>query len=127
MFKLGRKGAVACYGSPAIREHFGTPVLAGVDHRLDGEEHASLQRKASAGAAIMHNRRRTMENPAKPMATELTHNAEAHRLNMGLNGMPDIAKASTGLYQLNGFHQAFVSGIYQLFGAHTCFASNIHA
>jgi hypothetical protein len=39
MLELGGERAIACHGRPAVVQHLHL-VAAGIDHRLDGEEHA---------------------------------------------------------------------------------------
>src|SRR3546814_9216562 len=49
MLELRRERAVARHRGPAVVEHLHR-IFAGVDHRLDREEHARLEFRAGAGA-----------------------------------------------------------------------------
>ena len=61
---------------------------AGVDHRLDGEEHAGPQHRPVAGAAEMQHVRRLVEAPADAVAAEIAHHGEpvAPRRSSGWRG-----------------------------------------
>src|SRR3569832_306176 len=61
MFELRRQRAVARHRGPAIAEDFDA-IIAQIDHRLDGEEHAGLQRHAMSRLAVMHDVGQGMEN-----------------------------------------------------------------
>ena len=61
VLKLCRQGSVLGYGRPAIGENLYFEI-SGIDHRLDGEEHAGLEQLALATAAEMHNVGGIMKN-----------------------------------------------------------------
>src|SRR3546814_4335436 len=54
MLELGRELHVAGDGGPAVLQDLHLRA-AGVDHRLDGEEHALAQLHAGAGAAVVQH------------------------------------------------------------------------
>src|SRR4051812_7050328 len=91
MFELGREGAVAGYGRPAILEYL-HGRLADVDHRLDREEHSGLQFRPGARAAGVNHFRRVVEQPAEAVAAEIADDSVAVALGIGLDGMADVAE-----------------------------------
>src|SRR5579859_31439 len=90
MLELRRQRAVAGDRGPAIGEDFYVR-LAEIDHRLDGEEHAGLERHALAGPADMDDVGLVVEQASEPMAAEVAHHAHALRLDKALDGMADVA------------------------------------
>src|SRR4029079_14357806 len=97
MLELRRQRAVARHRGPAVGEDLHMR-LAEIDHRLDGEEHAGLQRHAFAGPADMYDVRLVVEQAAQPMAAEIAHHAHALRLDKALDGVTDIAGGGAGLH-----------------------------
>ena len=67
-----------------------------VDHRLDGEDHARLQRHAGAGRAEMHDIGLVVEELADAVADEIADHAGAFGLGEGLDGGADIARGVAG-------------------------------
>ena len=70
VLKLCRQGSVLGYCRPAIGENLYFEI-AGIDHRLDGEEHAGLEQLALATAAEMHDVGGIMKNLSQSMAAEI--------------------------------------------------------
>src|SRR5829696_1438519 len=96
MFELRRQRTVARYRGPAVGQDFHMR-LAEIDHRLDGEEHAGLQRHALAGPADMDDVRLVVEHAPEAMAAEIAHHAHALRFDKALDGMADVAGGGAGL------------------------------
>src|ERR1700687_6135318 len=90
--------------------------LTEIDHRLDGEEHAGLQRHAFAGPADMNDVGLVMEHAAQPVAAEIAHHAHALRLHKTLNGVPDVAGGGAGFYGGDAAHHRLIGHFHQPFG-----------
>ena len=71
---------------------FGDRRLAGVDHRLDGEDHAGLAARAGAGLAVVQHLRLFVEVAADAVAAEFAHHREAVLLGVLLDGGADVAE-----------------------------------
>ena len=67
MLELRGQGPILRHGGPTVVEPSRQP--AGVDHRLDGEEHP--QKTAFAGATEMHDIRRIVEDATEAMTAEI--------------------------------------------------------
>src|SRR4051812_20441281 len=80
------------HDGPSVRE-LPDARLAGVDHRLDGERHAGLDRHSSGGLAVMQDLRLLVELAADAVPAELAHNRESVALSMLLDRCPNITKA----------------------------------
>src|SRR4029077_11597060 len=89
MLELCRQRTVAGHRGPAVGQDLHMR-LAEIDHGLDGEEHAGLQRHALAGPADMNDVGLVVEHAAQAVAAEVAHHAHALRLDETLNGMADI-------------------------------------
>jgi hypothetical protein len=100
MLELRRKRLVAGDRGPVVGQHPGFGA-AKVHHRLDGEEHAFLQHRACARAAVVQHVGRRVEHPAKAMPAEVAHHAHAVGLDMGLDRMADVAKGGAGPHRLD--------------------------
>src|SRR5579871_992259 len=70
VLELCRQRAVAGHRGPAIGQDFYVR-LAEIDHRLDGEEHARMQRDAIAGPADMDDVGLVVEHAAEAVTTEV--------------------------------------------------------
>src|SRR5271168_3709827 len=97
MLELRRQRTVAGHRGPAVGQNLHMR-LAEIDHRLDGEEHAGLERHAFAGPANMDDVRLVVEHASQAMAAEVAHHAHALRLDKTLNGVADIAGGGAGFY-----------------------------
>src|SRR5947209_11610220 len=69
MLELRRQRAVLGDGGPAVAENFNF-VPAGVDHRLDREEHAFAQRRSIPRPAVMQDRRGVVKDPPDAVTAE---------------------------------------------------------
>src|SRR3546814_3143020 len=83
VLELGGERAVAGHRGPAVGEHLDR-IFAGVDHRLDREEHAGFQFGAGAGAPGVDDLGRVVEHLPDAMAAEIAHHRIAMPLGMGL-------------------------------------------
>src|SRR3954462_2404655 len=77
VLELGREGVVLGDGGPAVLEDLHR-VAAGVDHRLDGEQHAGPEDQADlaavrVGVAEVADLGRVVEDAAEPVADEVAH------------------------------------------------------
>src|ERR1700721_4364167 len=82
--------------------------LAEIYHRLDGEEHAGLQRHAFAGPPDVNDVGLVMEHAAETVAAEIAHHAHALRVDETLDGMADVAGGSAGFYRGDAAHHGLV-------------------
>src|SRR6266567_736853 len=73
------------------------PRLAGVDHRLDGEDHAGLKLEAGRRAAVVKNLRLLVKCAADAVAAKLAYDRIAVRLGVALYGRADVAEMSSRL------------------------------
>src|SRR5580704_13389517 len=103
MLELRRQRTVARHGRPAVGQDLHMR-LAEIDHRLDGEEHAGLQRHPFAGPPDVNDVRLVVEHAAETMAAEIAHHAHALRFDETLNGVADIAGGGAGFYRGDAAH-----------------------
>ena len=66
--------------------------LAQVHHRLDGEEHAGLERRALAAAAVVQDVGAVVEQLADAVAAEVADHRHAGGLDHLLDGIADVAE-----------------------------------
>src|SRR5690242_9213011 len=100
--------------------------LAEIDHRLDGEEHARLERNAFAGPADVDDVRFVVKHAAESMAAEIANHAHALRLHEALDGMADIAGRRARLDRGNAAHHRLVGYLDQPFGLPRDRADRVH-
>ncbi len=86
------------------------------DHGLDREHHALLDAEAFAGLADMHIIRLLVQVPANAMRKKVTHDAEAVRFGMPLDGAGYVAKPIAGLRLCDAEVKAFLRDAHQLLG-----------
>src|SRR5688572_15316679 len=79
MLPLRRQTVVFGDHGPSIRKltHLGP---AGVDHRLDGKDHARFEPHSGARTAVVQHLRLLVEAPADAMTAELTYDGKAGAL-----------------------------------------------
>ena len=77
--------------TPAITQHADF-FTAGVDHRLDRENHAGLHRHAGIGFAVMQNLWLFMKFFTDAVAAKFTHHAKALFLSKRLNRVANFAQ-----------------------------------
>jgi hypothetical protein len=90
-----------------------TAVHAGIDHRLDREEHAGAQFRPGAGAADMDDLRRIVEHPADAVPAEIADHAVAVLLGKALDRMADVTQPVAGLRLRNAQHHRLVRHLHQ--------------
>src|SRR5688572_4031980 len=95
---------------PAIAE-LSNARLAGVDHRLHGENHARLQLQARACAAVVQHLWLFVELPADPMTAELTHDREAVLFRMRLDRLSDVTQVGAGSHRTDAEPHALVGDV----------------
>src|ERR1700722_3756691 len=100
--------------------------LAEIDHRLDGEEHAGLQRHAFAGPPDVNDIRFVMEHAAETVAAEIAYHAHALRFDEALNGMADIPGGGVGLHGGDAAHHGLIRYFDQPLGFSGDRAHRIH-
>src|SRR5258705_3404669 len=82
---------------PAVGERaYGS--AAGIDHRLDREDHPGLQLEPGARTAVVDDLRLLVELPADPVATELANDREVMPLGEFLDGVADVPKVGPFLH-----------------------------
>src|SRR6185437_3383122 len=112
---------------PAIGEDLHL-VAPGIDHRLDGEEHAFAQHRALARTAEMHDGRRVVEHPADAVAAEIAHHREPVAFGEALNRVADIADRGAGLHHGDAAHHRLIGHLDQAAGLQgDAVADEIHA
>src|SRR5688572_2811650 len=109
---LRRQAVVLGHHGPAVGE-LPDLGLAGVDHRLDGEGHARLQREADAAPAVVEDLRLFVELPADAVPAELAHHAVAVLLGVRLDGVADVAQVRARPHLADALPQAFVGHLAQ--------------
>ncbi len=65
-----------------------------------------LQHVAGARAAVMQDVRRVVEDPADAMAAEVAHHGAALGLDIGLDGVADVAEARARLHRGDAARQS---------------------
>ena len=88
--------------------------LAGVDHRLDGEDHARLDAHARAGFAVVEHGRLLPERAPDAVAGKLAHGGEALRLGVVLHGGADVAESVARAGLRDAEFEAGQCGVHQL-------------
>ena len=101
MLKLRRQRFVFGDGGPAILEDLNIKP-AGINHRLDREEHAFFDNHALAGGAEMQNAWRGVKNFPQPVAAIFAHHRITKTLRIGLDRVADIADCGAGAHLFNG-------------------------
>src|SRR5262245_45841364 len=71
---------------------------AGVDHRLDRESHAGLERQAGVGLSVVQYLRVFVKTPPDAVAAILPHDAVVVGLDKALDGVTDGAQAYAGAH-----------------------------
>ena len=71
---------------------WGDVAGAGVEHGLDGEDHAGLEHEAFAAAAVVQHVGFVVVDAADAVAAELAHDAEALALRDRLDGVAHVAR-----------------------------------
>src|SRR6202047_3500125 len=117
-------GAIFCYGDgvlevgavAAVDGNRGPAVLedadfraAGVDHGLDGQNHAGLEARAFAGVAEVGDLGVLVHGATDSVADELADDAEAFGLAELLDGGGDVAEATADLALLDGLFERGLS------------------
>ena len=111
MLELGRQGAVAGHRGPAVLQDLHL-IAPGVDHRLDGEEHALAQDHALARVAEVQHAGGLMEHPAEPVAAEIAHHGKALRLGVALDGVADVAQGRARADRLDAAPHGLEGDLY---------------
>src|SRR5271170_1993257 len=104
VLEVGAVTAVDCDGCPTVLEDTDFRA-AGVDHGLDGENHAGLEAGALAGWAEVGDLGVLVHGTADAMADKLADDAEALGLAVLLDCGGDIAETPTHLALLDGFFE----------------------
>ena len=126
VFVLGGEAAVAGDGGPVVFEDFDVGA-AGVDHGLDGEEHAGFEHGAFAFAAEMQDIGGGVEFAADAVAAEIADHAKAVGFDVGLDGVADVAEGGAGADGFDAEHEGLIGDVHQVAGAGVGFARDIHA
>ena len=126
MLPLGRQAAVLGPDGPAVA-HLADLATAGIDHRLDREDHAGLELFQRAGAAVMQHLRLFMEYLADAVAAEFADHAVACLLRMLLDHEADVAEVGAGPDLRNAQPHAFVGDVAEALGENRRLARIKHA
>ena len=116
VLKLRRELAVARHSGPAVGQHLHMRAPE-VDHRLDGEQHAGLQRLAFADLAVVQDVGAVVEDLAKSVPAEIAHDAAALGFGIGLDGGADMPGGSAGLHGRDAALQGLVGDADEPLGA----------
>src|SRR5215212_4470484 len=100
---------------------------SGVDHRLDGEDHARLQLQSGTGPAVVQHLRLFVELPADAMPAELAHDGETLTLGEALDVGADVAEMRAGPNAANAAPHRLVREISQALGLDRRLADQEHA
>src|SRR5689334_11287410 len=101
--------------------------FAGVDHGLDGEGHAGLQRHAGAWTPVMHDLWFFVKAFADAVAAKFAHHTEAVGFGVALYRMADVAQPRIGFHRMYAAPHAFVSDFDQALGLDGWHADIEHA
>ena len=126
MFKLCRQAFVTGHSGPAIGENFGF-IASGVNHWLNGKNHAGFEPHTLASLTIMQNGWRTVKCLAKPMSGKITHHGKPLAFGKRLNGMANITKPVARACSGDAAHQAFIGDLSQACGFDRWCANIKHA
>ena len=113
MLELGRELAVDGDGGPAVLQCAGLEAT-GVDHGLDGKDHA-LFKSVAATAVVVGDLRRRVERATETVANEILDDTETVFVCMGLDGFADVAHAAAILDGLDAQAQALLGDLDELF------------
>ncbi len=69
---------------------------AGVDHRLDRQDHSGLESRPRVGHSVVGHVRVLVHRATDAVTHVLTHHAEPLRLGNRLNGCPDVEEPLAG-------------------------------
>ena len=111
--EVGGQRAVLGVDRPAVVAH-AHAVAPGVDHGLDGEDHALLQQRPAAGIAVVGDLGVLVHRAPDAVADERAHDAEAVALDARLHGVRDVAQAVAGAALLDGVEERGLRGLQQL-------------
>ncbi len=126
MLPLRRQAAVFGLDGPAVA-HFADLALAGVDHRLDGEDHARLEFIERAGTAVVQHLRLFVEDLADAVAAEFAHHAVAGFFRVLLDHVADVAQVRARLDLGDAQPHALISDLRQALGQDRWLANEEHA
>src|SRR5687768_10080792 len=126
MLPLRRQAVVLGDDGPAVGQ-LADARLAGVDHGLDREGHARLERHAGAGAAVVQDLRLLVELAADAVAAELAHHGVAVLLGVGLDGRAEVAQAHARADLADALPHALVGHLDQPAGLDAGLADVVHA
>src|SRR4030088_1697916 len=111
---------------PAVGE-LADARLAGIDHRLDGEGHAGLERHAGGGLAVVEHLGLLVKLAPDAVAAELPHHREAVLLGVALDHRADVAQARARPDLLDAEPHALVRDIDQAPRLDAGLADVVHA
>src|SRR5690606_6729164 len=84
-------------------------VLAGVDHRLDGEGQAGAQARAAFGLANVGDGQLFVQRTADAVAAPFVDDADPLRVGVVLNGPADVVEVVVVLRRLDAAPQRFAA------------------
>ena len=117
VLELRRQRAVLGHRGPAVAQHLHL-IAAGIDHRLDGEEHALAQHRPVVGPAVMQDRRRVVKHPPDAVAAEIAHHRIAVALGIALDRVADRADTHARPHHRDAAHHRLVGDVDQLSRLH---------
>ncbi|CAJ6303506.1 Uncharacterised protein [Burkholderia pseudomallei] len=125
MLPLRGQAAVAGLDGPLVG-HRADVALAGVDHRLDREDHARLELDARARAPVVDDLRVLVEHRADAVTAVFAHDAVALRFRMLLDRVADVAEMRAGPHLVDAEPHAFVGGLHEALREDRALADDEH-
>src|SRR5438270_13003752 len=99
MLEVRRRAAIRSFRDPLVpHPHF---RAAGIDHGLDGDDHAFLQPRAASFLAVIRKVGLVMHPGADAVPDKLPHHRETVLLDPALHGMADVAEAVASAHLVN--------------------------
>ena len=126
MLPLCGQAVISRHGCPTIGQN-AHAKFSNVDHRFDREHHARQQNHAGARFAVMRDLWLVVIDLANAVAAKITHDGEAHRLDVALNGVPDVAQPRARLHGANAAPHGSVGCLGQSFSGDARLADVEHA
>src|SRR5216683_5223605 len=112
MLEMRRGAAIRCFRHPlAPHANF---RLAGIHHRLDGDDHALLQPRAASLVTVVRQVRLVVHLRSDSVPDELAHHRETVLLDPALHRVADIAEPVTRAHLVDRAIQRFPGHIQQL-------------
>ena len=111
---------------PAIAElaDFTPP---GVDHRLDGKDHAGFQPLTGARFAVVQDLRLFVKSPSDAMPAEFANDRKTQALSVALDGIADVAQRRSGAHLTDAQPHGVKGCLAKTLGSDGAVADDKHA